>query len=134
VAVSGDFTIYVIEQLRGLPNVTSRRMFGGVGLYSDGFFFALLADDTLYLKADDRNRADFERHGCQPFRPFADRPHWSMSYYDVPAEVLDDAEELGRWARKSLAAGIAAARPKPKTKSAKSDRQRKATARAKRRK
>ena len=38
-------------------------MFGGVGIYAGELFFALIADDTLYLKADDQTRSEFERRG-----------------------------------------------------------------------
>jgi DNA transformation protein and related proteins len=111
-AVTKAFSTYVHEQLHLLPAVTSRRMFGGIGLYSDGLFFALLADDTLYCKVDDGNRADYVERGMRAFTPFPDKP--GMSYYEVPAEVLEDAEELARWARKSVAAALVAANRKVK--------------------
>jgi DNA transformation protein len=56
--LSADFLAYVLEQLAGLGGVSSRRMFGGAGLYCDEFFFALIADDVLYLRVDDSNRDD----------------------------------------------------------------------------
>ena len=113
-SVSNDFVAYVIEQLAMLARVSSRRMFGGAGLYADGLFFGLIADDTLYLKVDDSNRTDYVTRGCKPFCPFPDKSDFSMNYYDVPAELLDDAEELCRWGRKSLSVALAAAnRKKP---------------------
>jgi DNA transformation protein and related proteins len=112
VAVSNDFLAYVIEQLSSLRSIKSRRMFGGIGLYSDDSFFALIADDTLYFKVDDSNRAEYEQRGSKPFCPFPDKSEFSMSYYDVPAELLEDAEELGRWARKSTAIALATANNK----------------------
>ena len=111
-AVSKEFSSYVQEQLRLLPSLRSRRMFSGIGLYSDGLFFALLAGDTLYCKVDDSNRADYLERGMQPFMPFSDKR--SMSYYTVPAEVLEDAEELVRWARKSVAVALTVANRKLK--------------------
>ena len=102
-AVSKDFLAYVLEQLHLLGSVSSRRMFGGVGLYADGLFFALIDDDTLYFKVDDSNRADYQQRGCKPFMPFPDKSEVSMSYYNVPAEVLDDAEDLLGWAQRSVA-------------------------------
>lgn len=102
-SVTRGYQEYVLEQLSGLGDVTARRMFGGVGLYSGEFFFALIDDDVLYLRADDSNRADFEARRMAPFQPFKDKPEYSMSYYATPAEVLEDAEELAIWARKSVA-------------------------------
>jgi DNA transformation protein len=101
--VSADFLAYVLEQLTELGGVSSRRMFGGVGLYSDEFFFGLIAEDTLYLRVDDGNRADYTARAAAPFRPYADRPQLSMSYYEVPPEVLEDARQLAEWARRSVA-------------------------------
>lgn len=113
-AVSNDYRDFVLDQLRPAGRVTSRKMFGGVGLYLDGLFFALIDDDTLYFKSDDSNRARYERAGSQPFCPFADRPEYQMGYWQVPAEVLEDADELKVWAREALAVALAARRRKPK--------------------
>jgi DNA transformation protein and related proteins len=113
-AVSNDFVAYVTEQLTALGRISSRRMFGGVGLYAGDLFFGLIDDDTLYLKVDASNRADYERRGSKPFCPFPEKEKFSMSYFDIPADVLDDAEELARWARKSVAVALASATAKKK--------------------
>ena len=112
-AVTPDFVTYVLDQLSALGKVRSRRMFGGVGIDLDGVFFALIDSDVLYLKAGEENRADFEARGMRPFRPFKDKPLYSMSYYELPAEVLEDTEECAAWARRALAVA-AAARAKPR--------------------
>lgn len=112
-AVSAEYVAYVIDQLAPFASVVSRRMFGGAGLYADDLFFALIAEDTLYFKVDDSNRDDYLARGCEAFRPFPEEPRKvSMNYYRVPADVLEDPDELLIWARKSLrvAAGAAAAR------------------------
>ena len=100
--VSSDFLAYVLDQLAELGGVSSKRMFGGAGLYSEEFFFGLIADDTLYLRVDDSNRNDYAARSMQPFRPYANRPQLSMSYYEVPPEVLESTVELGAWARRSV--------------------------------
>jgi DNA transformation protein and related proteins len=115
VTTSADFLAYVLDQLAGLGGVSSRRMFGGVGLYCDEFFFGLIADDVLYLRVDDSNRADYTARGAAQFRPYADRPHLSMSYYEAPAEVLEDAGELVRWARRSVEVAMKAPKPVART-------------------
>lgn len=103
-AVSPDFRDYVLEQLDERLQITSRRMFGGVGIYGLGLFFALIADDVLYFKVDAASREPFEAAGCEPFTP----PGWDrpLAYMSVPAEVLDDADTLADWARASI--GVAA--------------------------
>ena len=80
-------------------------MFGGHGIYLDGLMFALIADDTLYLKVDDGNRADYLAAGLTPFKPFDDKPG-TMSYYPLPEEVFEDQDALLRWAREALGAAL----------------------------
>ena len=78
-------------------------MFGGVGLYAGDLFFALLAGDVLYLKADDATRGKLEAAGARPFQPYPDRGSGTMQYYSVPAAILEDSDELIVWAKKSVA-------------------------------
>jgi hypothetical protein len=56
-AVSQSYRDFVLEQLGRVSPVTGKSMFGGVGLYADGLFFALIAEDRLYFKVDDPNNA-----------------------------------------------------------------------------
>ena len=74
-------------------------MFGGARLYHQGLFFGLVADDVLYFKVDDGNRKDYTDAGMGPFRLFGT---YVMSYYEVPADVLEDPDELAVWARKAV--------------------------------
>lgn len=102
-AVSESYLEYVMERLEQLGTVTARKMFGGVGLYFDSTFFALIDDDTLYFKVDEQNEGDFQALGMEPFRPFGS-DSYSMRYYAVPGDVLEDDSELHRWARGAIAA------------------------------
>jgi DNA transformation protein and related proteins len=111
-SVSTQFLEYVLEQFASFTPVTSRRMFGGVGLYAEGLFFALIGDDTLYFKVDDSNRADYLERRSQPFRPFADDPTYSMNYFQLPEDVLEETSELREWTRKSLAIAASASAAK----------------------
>ena len=99
---SAGFETFVLDQLAGLGDVTSKKMFGGVGLYCGGVFFAIIARDELYLKADDSTRRAFEAAGSRPFKPYPNRSG-KMQYYSVPVDVLESAPELARWARQALA-------------------------------
>jgi DNA transformation protein len=108
--MSDEFLQYVLEQLAGLGRLRSQRMFGGVGLYCDDFFFGLISAGALYFKVGESNRADYESRGMGRFRPYPNRPERSMGYYEVPAEVLDDAETLLAWARSSVAVAMASGR------------------------
>jgi DNA transformation protein and related proteins len=118
-AVSANFLSYVIDQLRGLGALRTRRMFGGIGLYCDELFFGLIDDDVVYFKVDDSNRTDYTSRGSKAFRPIADDPNAvSMSYFNVPEDILEDSDEARRWARKSvvIAAASAAAKAAKKKK------------------
>lgn len=114
-AVSSDYLQFILEQLHGLGQVHARRMFGAAGLYCDEIFFGIISDDTLYLRVDEASRPDYTSRGMQAFRPYADRPEVSMTYFEVPADVLEDAAQLLIWSRRALAsraAGAAALKPK----------------------
>jgi DNA transformation protein len=106
-AVSESYRIFILEQLARVTPVTGKAMFGGVGIYSRGLFFALIAEDRLYFKVNDTTRPDFERLNMDPFRPFGDES--AMGYYEVPADVVEDAVQLASWAEKALKV---AAKPK----------------------
>ena len=58
-------------------------MFGGVGIYAQGLFFALIAEDRLFFKVDDTTRPEFDQFGMEPFRPFGEDS--AMGYYELPA-------------------------------------------------
>lgn len=102
-SVSNSYLEYVLERLGTGAVVTARKTFGGVGLYHDATFFALIDDDTLYFKVNDANRREYEEEGMLPFRPFGE-DSYSMKYYSVPERVLESDELLRDWMRKAVAA------------------------------
>jgi DNA transformation protein len=99
--VSDEYLTYVIDQLEDLGPVRYKRMFGGAGLYFEDLFFAIVADDVLYFKVDDTNRADYEASGMGPFRPDPDQD-MVMQYYEVPVDVLENKNTLRNWAEKAV--------------------------------
>ena len=115
-AVSKEYLECVIDLLSAIGPVQAKRMFGCAGLYHQGTFFGLVADDVLYFKVDDANKADFEAAGSGPFRPFGT---YAMSYYEVPADALEDPDELGVWARKAVAVAMKDVMKKSATKKGK---------------
>ena len=101
--MNSEFADEIVERLgRVVSSLRIRRMFGAVGLYSGEQFFGIVAFDRLWFKVDDSNRPDYEARGSEPFQPFPDRPT-AMSYYEVPADLLGDSEELRVWAMRSVA-------------------------------
>jgi DNA transformation protein len=93
-----------------------RRMFGGEGIFAGDLMIGIVVDDQIYLKAGDGNRADFEAEGSRPFTYTRgkERKATSLSYYTVPEQLLDDAEEFGQWARKAHEVALAARAPRAK--------------------
>jgi DNA transformation protein len=112
--VSATDRAFVLEQLsRALPDVHARSMFGGVGIYCGPIFFAIIGNDVLYFKVDERTREHFEAKGMRPFRPFGEGGE-VMQYYEVPAEVLEEREALVAWAEEAVAVGRRAKQRKGK--------------------
>lgn len=105
-----EFVRFVIEQM-GSDRVTRvRRMFGGYGLYRDDLMFAIIIQDKLYLKADSVNRQHFEERGLLPFTYESKGKQVMIRYYEAPADVFDDSDEMQAWAELAFAAAFRAKR------------------------
>jgi len=115
-AVSESFLSFVLEQLCGVRSVSSRRMFGGVGLYSGETFFAVIDNDTLFFKVDDSTRPKYVKRRMPPFRPMPDMPPM-IGYYQVPPGVLEDTDAMTEWGKEAVEVG----RTKRKRKKAKAE-------------
>jgi DNA transformation protein len=101
-SVTPTFRSFVVEQLQRVgPGVRARSMFGGVGIYAADLFFALVDDDTVYFKVDETTRGEFEARGMGPFRPTGGDGE-VMQYYQVPADLLEDAEALRPWVEAAI--------------------------------
>ena len=99
-----EFHEYVVFDLMGhIPGITSRGMFGGYGIYFDGIFFGLIADDTLYFKVDETNQKDYEAEGSKPFHySRKDKKAITMSYWEVPEKIMENSELLETWVLRSV--------------------------------
>lgn len=108
--VSEHYMEFVRDLLADFEPLRIKRMFGGAGVYSGDLFFAILVEDTLYLKVDEGNRGGYEGRGLRPFSYVRkDGRMATMSYYPVPSELLDNPEALAPWAREALDAAQRAA-------------------------
>lgn len=86
----------LVQKLATLGDVTSRKMFGGYGIFESGSMFALVTSEGVaHLKVDDSNRAKFEQAGS--------KQHGRMPYFEVPAKVLQNTRSLCNWAAASIA-------------------------------
>lgn len=78
--------------------VVTKRMFGGLGVYREGLFFALVADGTIYLKVDDETRAGYEAAGSGPFVYRGGERPVTMGYWRLPDAAFDDEDALRAYA------------------------------------
>lgn len=95
-----DLESLLEEMLAPLGPVLIKRMFGGGGLFLDGLMFGLIADGSLYLKADEGTSPRFAAEGMRPFTYQKKSGQTTiMSYWQAPERLLDEADELVEWAR-----------------------------------
>ena len=118
--MSHDYIDYLHDLFSAFAPVTTRRMFGGHGVYRDGVILAIVIDETLYLKVDDATRAAFEAEGSEPFM-YETRGggRVAMSYWRTPEAALDSPEDFRPWARRAWEAALRKPAAKPKKKAAK---------------
>jgi len=107
---SGSFVEFLQEQLTLLGRVTVRRMFGSIGVFRDGLMFGIVADDTFYIRVDDRSLTTLgQAVSTPPFRYRRQGRIIDLPYRQVPEWLLDEPEELAVWARAALDAARRAA-------------------------
>jgi DNA transformation protein and related proteins len=111
---------FLAELFSDFGPVTLRRMFSGFGISVDGTNFALALRAGLYFRADEETIPQFQAEGSKPFQ-YQQRSTAKVvtvnSYWELPARLFDDQEELAGWARAALAAAQRAAlRKRPRTK------------------
>src|SRR5450756_1622585 len=106
--MSGEFMEYVMELFGPFGTVGARRMFGGHGVYLDGLMFAIVSQDTLYLKADEMNRIEFEQAGCEIFSYARKGRRATLGFFRPPEDAMESPELMLPWARTAYAAALRA--------------------------
>jgi DNA transformation protein len=106
-----SFKEFVLDQLSALPDIRARAMFGAHGLYCGEKFFGILDEGRLFFKTDASSQADYTARGMGPFTYESKGKLLTMSYHEVPPDVLEQPQELAGWARKAI--GITASSKKP---------------------
>ncbi len=96
------FKEFVLDQLSALPELRAKAMFGGHGLYSGANFFGILIEGQLYFKVDAASRAAYVERGMKPFTYTKAKKVMTMSYYEVPPDILEDRERAVAWANQSI--------------------------------
>ncbi len=85
----------LVEKLSSIEGFTSKKMFGGHGLFSENKMFGLIDSKGIsFLKVDDELKSDLvSKGGIQ---------HSRMPYYSIPDSILNDEDQLLDYARKSI--------------------------------
>ena len=102
---SQEYLDFVLDKLSLIGDIKSRAMFGGYGIFHEGLMFALISEDILYFKVNESNRDIYKRAESRPF------PH-GISYWEVPADVLENNTKLHEWANISITIAHEAAKKK----------------------
>ena len=104
-----EFASYVVDMMQTIGPVYSKKMFGGYGIFLEGLMFALIADSTLYLKADKESEGDFVAKGLEPFTYNKKGKPVKLSYFQAPEETLEDIEAMNEWGNSGYSAALRAA-------------------------
>jgi len=113
---SDSFAEFLREQLTPLGRVTMRRMFGKTGVFCGGLMFGMVANDTLYFRVDDHNKATFKE--AQAFPPLNYEKEGctiDLSFWRAPERLFDEPDELVAWARAAVAAARRVAAKRERT-------------------
>ena len=100
-ALNVDFKDFILDQLQGISEFETKRMFGGLVLLSHGSAFAKIKYDRVWLKIDSTNIADFEKFGMSQYSYGKDGSR-KLNFHETPIEIIEDRDILKDWVQKSI--------------------------------
>lgn len=101
--MSSPFIMYVLDSMNHIDGIEHKSMFGGYGIYKDGNIFSIIADDQIFFKVDESNKQDFLDYESKPFiYEKGDHKKTTMSYYELPLDILEDPDQLSIWIDKAV--------------------------------
>jgi DNA transformation protein len=110
--VKSNLADYVTGELAFLGRISTKAIFGGVGIFIDERLLGIVMDDKVYLHTDVSNIEAYTSRGMPQFKPYPNAFDLTTDHHQVPAEVLDDPAQLRQWGEQALAAAIEAAKVK----------------------
>jgi DNA transformation protein len=109
VAISAEFRDRVIDLFAPFGEVTFKRFFSGAGIYFNDVIFAFIVRERIYLRASPDMRADFEAERAGPFTFKNGKGETVVTgFFEIPERLLDDPDDLAKWARRSYEAALVA--------------------------
>jgi DNA transformation protein len=110
--VKSELANYVEETLAFLGRISTKSIFGGIGIFVDERLLGIVMEDKLYLHTDASNLRAYHDRGMPQFRPYPNAFDLTTDHHQVPAEIVDDPVQLKQWGEHALAAAIEAAKVK----------------------
>lgn len=105
-SLSGPDIAFATELFQDVPALSTRKMFGGLGIYSAGAIFAVLrSDGQILLKARGDLIDRFEALGAEQWtHTRKNGVSGTMPYWTLPDAALDDPDLALDLARASIEA------------------------------
>ena len=100
-ALNEEYKNFILDQLQGLDEFETKKMFGGLALLHKGSAFAKIKHDKVWLKVDSSNISDFESLGMNQYTYGKDNSR-KLNFYETPVDIIEDRDKLKEWAQKSI--------------------------------
>ncbi len=100
-ALNEEFKKFVLDQLQGIGEFETKKMFGGLALLSQGKAFAKIKHDKVWLKVDDSNLTNFKKFDMSQYSYGKDNSR-KLNFYETPIDILEDRDKLKDWVQKSI--------------------------------
>ena len=100
-ALNDEFKNFVLDQLQGIGEFETKRMFGGLALLHQGSAFGKIKHDKVWLKVDESNLEDFKEQGMKQYTYGKDNSR-KLNFYETPIEIIEDRDKLKDWVKKSI--------------------------------
>lgn len=108
-----EYVAHLLDLLRPIGSIQTARFFGGVSLKLSGRQFAIVMEGRLYFVVDRVARARYEAAGSKPFSYATKKGRVEVrKYFEVPADVQEDAEALRACAKEALSVSVGPGQPR----------------------
>jgi len=104
-ALNEEFKNFVLDQLQGIGEFETKRMFGGLALLHQGSAFAKIKHDKVWLKVDESNLVDFKGQGMTQYT-YGKENSRKLNFYETPIEIIEDKDKLKDWVKKSIKVAV----------------------------
>lgn len=112
-ASKAEFANHIVDLLEDFGVVEARRMFGSFGLFHQGLMIGLVSDGSLYLKADEKSKPQFEAEGSTAFTYYKKDKLASLNYYLAPEAFFEDPDQTISWVKLAFDAALRNPNKKP---------------------